>query len=108
MLPRESSARVELCVMCPVRIGSLKLIPCCLCHNWCHVPCSYQIHLGRVRPCYTRILDPKRKIMVMSHPYMEDYVMLPAIRAQSRLAGRDISYGLSWNDGAASRWCSSW
>ena len=30
----------------------------------------------------------------------------PAIRAESRLAGKDISYKLSQNDVIASRWCS--
>ena len=74
-LPPESSARGRTCVMCPVKGGSPKLIPCCLCNNWCHVPCSYQTHLRRVCPCHVRILDPKRKIMVTSHPYIEDYVV---------------------------------
>ena len=39
--------------------------------------CNYQTHLGRVWPCYVRILDPKRKIIVLSHPYLEGYVVLP-------------------------------
>ena len=96
--------------MCPVRVGSPKLIPCCLCDNWCHVLCSYQTYLGRICPCHIRILDPKRKIMVMSRPYMEEYVVLPtraAVRAESRLAERDMGYKLSWNDKTASRWCSA-
>ena len=102
--------REEECVMCPVRVGSPKLIPCCSCNKWCHVPCSYQTHLGKVCPCHIRILDHKRKIMVTSHPHVEDYVVLPtrlAVRAESSLAGRDISYKLSWNDRTASRWCSA-
>ena len=93
------------CVLCPVRMGSPKLILCFMCNNWCHVPCSYQIHLGRVCPCHIRILDPKKKIM-----YMEDYVVLPTrpvIRAENRLAGKDINYKLSWDDRIASRWCSA-
>ena len=75
VLPPESSTRGRICVMCPVRIGFPKLLPCCLRENWCHVGCSYQTHLGRMCPCHIRILDPKRKIMVLSHPYMEDCVV---------------------------------
>ena len=44
-LPAESSAQGRYCVMCPVRRGSSKLLPCCLCEKWCHVSCSYQTHL---------------------------------------------------------------
>ena len=51
-----------VCEMCPVRPGSPKLLPCCLCDNCCHIGCSYQTHLGRVCPCHIRVLDPKRKI----------------------------------------------
>ena len=58
-LPPDSSAKDRFCVMCPVKRGSLRLLPCCLCHNWCHIGCSYQTHLGRVCPCHVQILDPK-------------------------------------------------
>ena len=78
ILPQESSARDRHCVMCPVKRGSPKLLPCCLCYNWCHAGCSYQSHLGRVCPCHVQILDPKRKIIVLRHPYHEDCVVLPA------------------------------
>ena len=47
ILPPSSSARDKHCVMCPVRRGSPRLLPCCLCYNWCHPGCSYQTHLGR-------------------------------------------------------------
>ena len=67
MLPQESSARDRHCIMCPVRRGSLKLLPCCLCYNWCHPGCSYQTHLGRICPCHVQILDPRRKIIVLKH-----------------------------------------
>ena len=76
-LPSSSSARDMHCVMCPVRRGSPRLLPCALCYNWCHPGWSYQTHLGRVCPCHVRILDPKRKIMVLKHPYHEDLVVLP-------------------------------
>ena len=46
ILPPSSSARDMHCVMCPVRRGSPRLLPCCLCYNWCHPGCSYQTHLG--------------------------------------------------------------
>ena len=110
VLPPDSSARGRVCVMCPVRIGSSKLIPCCLCNNWCHVPRSYQTCLGIVCPCHIKIVDPKRKIMVLSRAYMEECVVLPtrpAIRSETRLAGKDISCKLSRNDMSASRWCSA-
>ena len=88
VLPHESSAKGQTCVMCPVRI------PCCLCENWCRVGRSNQTHLGRACPCHIRILNPKRKIMFLSHPYVEDSVVLPTrsgIRSETRLAGRDLS-----------------
>ena len=72
ILPTESSAKDGFCVMSPVKRGSPKLLPCSLCYNWCHIGCSYQTHLGRVCPCHVQILDPKRKIMVLRHPYHED------------------------------------
>ena len=79
-VPPDSSAQNRYCVMCPVRRGSPKLLPCCLCENWCRIACRYQTHLGRICPCHVRILEPRRKIIVMSHPYLEDfegYVVLP-------------------------------
>ena len=75
--PEESAARDKHCIMCPVRRGSPRLLPCCLCYDWCHPGCSYQTHLGRVCPCHVQILDPKRKIIVLKHPYHEDCVVLP-------------------------------
>ena len=48
--------------------------------------------------------------MVMSHPYMEDYVMLPtrpAIRIDERMVGHDITYELNHEDQTRSRWCSA-
>ena len=86
-----SSVVGQVCVMRPVRLGSPKLLPCCLRDDWRHVGCSYQTHLGRVCPCHIRILDPKLKIMGLSHPYMEDYVVLPsraAVRTENRLTAR--------------------
>ena len=77
ILLQESSARDRHCIMCPVRRGSPKLLPCCLCYTWCHAGCSYQTQLGRVCPCHVQILDPKRKIIMLRHPYHEDYVVLP-------------------------------
>ena len=77
ILPHDSSARDRFRVMCPVQRGSPRLLPCCLCNNWCYIGCSYQTHLGRVCPCHVQILDPKRKIIVLRHPYHEDCVVLP-------------------------------
>ena len=54
ILPHDSSARDRHCVMCPVRRGSPKLLPCCLCYNWWHSGCSYQTRLGRVCPCHVQ------------------------------------------------------
>ena len=65
---------------------------------------SYQTHLGRVCPRHIRILDPKRKTMVLSHPYMEDYVVFSArhgIRSETHLAERDQRYQKSHNDVSA-------
>ena len=90
ILPRESSAKDRHCVMCPVKRGSPKLLPCCLCYNWCHIGCSYQTHLGRVCPCHVQILDPKRKTMVLRHPYHEDCVVLPT-RTTMRVDNKSVA-----------------
>ena len=94
-LPASSSARDMHCVMCPVRRGSPRLLPCCLCYNWCHPGCSYQTHLGRVCPCHVQILDPKRKIIVLKYPYHEDLVVLPTrpnLRMDTTSVTRDVTY----------------
>ena len=109
VLPVESSARDRHCVMCPVKRGSPKLIPCCLCRNWRHPGCSYQTHLGRVCPCHVQILDPKRKIIVLRHPYHEDLVVLPTrpnIRVDNKAVTRDISYRPQPVE-VPTRWCPS-
>ena len=109
VLPAGSSASDRHCVMCPVRRGSPKLLPCCLCHNWCHPGCSYQTHIGRNCPCHVRILDPKRKIIVMHHPYHEDPVVLPTrqnIRVGNKGVTRDISHRPQSVE-IASRWSPS-
>ena len=90
ILPPESSAGDRHCIMCPVRRGSPKLLPCCLCYNWCHPGCSYQTHLGRVCPCHVQILDPKRKIIVLKRPYHEDYVVLPT-RSNIRVDNKSVA-----------------
>ena len=91
--------------MCPVRLGYPKLLPC-----WCHVGCSYQTHIGRVCPCHIRILDPKRKIVVLSHPSMEDYVTLPtraAVRTENRLTTKEIKFKMLREDQSLSKWCAA-
>ena len=90
ILPRESSAKDRRCVMCPIKGGSPRLLPCCLCYNWCHIGCSYQTHLGRVCPCHVQILDPKRKIIVLRRPYHEDCVVLPT-RTTMRVDNKSIA-----------------
>ena len=112
ILPPESSARDRHCVMCPVRRGSPKLLPCCLCYNWCHPGCSYQTHLGRVCPCHVQILDPKRKIIVLKHPYHEDYVVLPTrsnIRVDNKSVAQEARSRPQSDDASLTRWSpSSW
>ena len=96
--------------MCPVKRGSPRLLPCCLCENWCHIACSYQTHLGRICPCHVRILDPRQKIIVMTHPCHEDYVVLPTtstIRIDSKNIECDIEYRVLREDTSASRWSAS-
>ena len=107
VLPSESSAKDRFCVMCPVKRGSPRLIPRCLCHNWCHIGCSYQTHLGRVCPCHVQILDPRRKIIVLRHPYHEDCVVLPTrptLRPDNKNIERDIANRLLRDDISLSRW----
>ena len=108
-LPASSSARDMHCVMCPVRRGSPRLLPCCLCYNWCHPGCSYQTHLGRVRPCHVQILDRKRKIMVLKHPYHEDLVVLPTrpnLRMDTKSITRDVSFRPQVGE-SPMKWCAS-
>ena len=45
ILPSESSARDRFCVMCPVKRGSPRLIPCCLCHNWRRIGAAATRHI---------------------------------------------------------------
>ena len=107
LLPPESSARDRHCIMCPVRRGSPKLLPCCLCYNWCHPGCSYQTHLGRVCPCHVQILDPRRKIIVLKHPYHEDYVVLPTrsnIRVDNRSVAQEARSRPQSDDTSLTRW----
>ena len=82
-LPKASSVRGRTCVMCPVRSGSPRLMPCCLCENWCHVSCSYQTHLriGKSLPVSHQNVGSEEEIIVLSHPYLEDYVVLPTSSA---------------------------
>ena len=101
-----SSACDRYCVMCPAKRGAAKLLPCCLCNNWCHVSRSYQTHLGRICPCHVRMLDPRRKIMVLSHPYVKVYVVLPTrstARTDYRNVEHDITYKVAQEDNTASR-----
>ena len=77
VLPDEPLARGRVCVMCPTRAGGAHLLPSALRYNWRHIPCGYQSDMGRIYPCHVKIVDPKRKIMTMSHPSFEDSVILP-------------------------------
>ena len=110
-LPALSSARDRHCVMCPVRRGSPRLLPCALCYNWAHPGCSYQTHLGRVCPCHVQILDPKRKIMVLKYPYHEDLVVLPTrpnLRIDAKSISRDVKMSFGPQPGETSlRWAAS-
>ena len=110
-LPASSSARDMHCVMCPVRRGSPRLLPCALCYNWCHPGCSYQTHLGRVCPCHVQILDPKRKIMVLKYPYHEDLVVLPTrpnLRMDTKSITRDMRMSFGPQPGETPlRWSAS-
>ena len=110
-LPALSSARDRHCVMCPVRRGSPRLLPCALCYTWVHPGCSYQTHLGRVCPCHVQILDPKRKIMVLKYPYHEDLVVLPTrpnLRIDTKSISRDVKMSFGPQPGeTALRWAAS-
>ena len=112
ILPQESSAKDRFCVMCPVKRGSPRLLPCCLCYSWCHIVCSYQTHLGRVCPCHVQILDPKRKIIVLRHPYHEDCVVLPTrntTRPDTKSIEREVEHRTQRDDTSLSRWSpASW
>ena len=107
-LPREQKdTLLNDGVLPPVSTGRVCVMHC-LCDNWCHIGCNYQTYLGRVCPCHIKILDPRRKIMVLSRQYMEDYVVLPirsGIRPEVRLAGRDLDMKASQDNKSLSRWC---
>ena len=110
ILPQESSTKDRFCVMCPVKRGSPRLhekLPCCLCYNWCHICCSYQTHLGRVCPYHVQILDLKRKIIVLRHPYHEDCVVLPTrntTRPDAKSIDWEVEYRTQRDDTSLSRW----
>ena len=102
-VPPDSSARGRVCIMCPVRLETRipKIEPVLLVQQF--APCGTQLstHIGRVCPRHVRILDPKRKIMVLSHPYMTWH------QTENHLAGRDLSNRRSQSGASASRWCSA-
>ena len=74
--------------------------------------CSYQTHLGRICPCHVQILDPKRKIIVLKHPYYEDYVILPTrpnIRVDNKSVAQEARSRPQSDEASLSRWSpSSW
>ena len=59
ILPQESPARDRHCIMCPVRRGSPKLLPCCLCYNWCQQQDQQQQQ--QLPPNLPREVDSRRK-----------------------------------------------
>ena len=52
----------------------------------------------RICPCHVRILDPRRKIMVLSRPYLEDYIVLPT-RSTVRTDYRNVKHDIRSNTG---------
>ena len=107
MIPPDSSAKDRFCVICPVKRRFPRLLPCCLCHNWRHIGCSHQTHLGRVCPCHVQILDARRKIIALRHPYHEDCVVLPTrntARPDNKNIERDVASRLQRDDISLCRW----
>ena len=114
VLPAASLARGRRCMMCSDRYGSSRVLPCCLFENWCHVNCSYQSRLGRICPSHARILDPKREITILPHPYLEDYAILPTRhpvrtslgqkRTETAQASRQSGQQFLLHAGVALRW----
>ena len=69
VLPKASSANGRTCVMCPVRLGSPRLVPCCL--REIGVMC-----LAAITATLKGLpLSHQKRKMVLSHPYLEDYVV---------------------------------
>ena len=63
-------------------------------------------------PCHVQILDPKRKIIVLKHPYHEDYVVLP-MRSNTRVDNKSVAQEPrsrpQSDDASLTRWSpSSW
>ena len=100
MFPHESFARGRRCVMCPDKSGSPKLISCCLCHSWCHVPCSCQTHLGRICPCRVKDIGswtPRERSWSRRTLIWRTMLLptKPVMRADDRMVGHDVNYKLA-------------
>ena len=84
--------------MCPVKRGSPRLIPCCLCHNWCHISCSLPDTSGQsALPCP----------LILRHPCHEDCVALPTrntTRPDNKNIERDVATRVLRDDTSLSRW----
>ena len=93
ILPSEPSAKDRFCLMCPVKRGSPRLLPCSLCYNWCRIGCSQLSDSPRKGlPCHVQISDPKRKIMVLRHPYHEVLPTRTTTRCDNKSIERWIKY----------------
>ena len=110
VLPLESSAKDRFCVMCPVKRGSPRLLPCCLRYNWV----SYQLQLpdtprqSMPLPCS----DLGSEKEDLRHPYHEDCVVLPTrstTRPDNKNIKRDVANRVLREDASLSRWSpASW
>ena len=65
--------------------------------------------LGRICQYHVRILDPKRKIIVLLHPYLENYVVLPTrstIRVSANQQRSEANRCMKEGMRGMTRWCS--
>ena len=87
---------------CPIRMGSPKLLPYCLCKTWCHVACSYQTHLGRVPVSHRDsplFLTPMWRTMLCFE--------LGRTLVSSAQRVQEVDYKTEHEDASVLRWCTA-
>ena len=105
--PPESSAKDRFCVMCPAREGlhdySHTLPVSQLVSHWLQLPDTP----GQSLSISCANSGSKRKIIVLRHPYHEDYVVLPTrqiLRPDNKHIERHVEYKRLHDDTSVSRW----
>ena len=90
ILPRSHYARGRICVcvctMCPTMSGSSRLLPYCLCVDWCHIGFTMEVLWGIFSPCASSITISRVKLADPIH----------GKRGCTTAAGSHLTFARSW------------